>query len=273
MPLNRSSAVLLAVLFVSGAGTILLRHKAANAAPAHPRPQRYAAPARTLQAGEVIKDADLELIDWPAEVPLHDAFSGTAPLMGRVALFPIDKGQPILDAYLSAPGSGAGLAGKIPTGMRAIALRSDEIVGVAGFLLPGSRLDVLVTYRSDKAPEPCTATVLQNAEVLAAGHQIQPDPEGKPATVTVVTLLLTPEQAERAVLASAQGSIHFVLRNASDKSQAATPAIQLSQLASSLSPTPAPAPVQHHLMRRMIQVQTISGEQRLTDNFATGEMQ
>jgi pilus assembly protein CpaB len=122
--------------------------------------------------------------------------------------------------------------------MRAIALRSDEVVGVAGFLVPGSHLDVLVTYHSDISPEPVTATVLQNTVVLAVGHQIEPDPSGKTSDVTVVTLLLTPEQAERAVLASTQGVIHFVLRNGADTSLRGETPMLLSQL-SGYAPTVA----------------------------------
>jgi pilus assembly protein CpaB len=127
--------------------------------------------------------------------------------------------------------------------MRAIALRSDEVVGVAGFLVPGSHLDVLVTYHSDRTPEPVTATVLQNAVVLAAGQQLEPDPTGKAADVTVVTLLLTPVQAERAVLASTQGTIHFVLRNEADSSQSGDAPMLLSQLS---GPVPAVAHTATH---------------------------
>ena len=158
--------------------------------------------------------------------------------MAARSLFPLAKGQPILDRDLSAAGAGTGLASKIPDGMRAIALRSDEVVGVAGFLVPGSHLDVLVTYHSDLTPEPITATVLQNAVVLAAGNQLEPDPTGKTADVTVVTLLLTPEQAERAVLASTQGAIHFVLRNGADSSRSGGVPMLLSQLS---GPLPAGA--------------------------------
>jgi pilus assembly protein CpaB len=147
-------------------------------------------------------------------------------VVGREVLFPLAKGQPILERDLSAPGSGTGLASRIPDGMRAVALRSDEVVGVAGFLIPGSHVDVLVTYHAESSPEYLTATVLQNAMVLAAGHQVEPDPEGKTSDVTIVTLLLTPEQSQQAVLASAQGSIHFVLRNSED--------VQLTQAAPAL---------------------------------------
>ena len=193
----------------------------------------YAAPSRALQAGEVLKAEDIELVAWPGSDPIDGAFSQAAEVIGREVLFPLGKGQPILDGDLSAAGAGTGLASKIPDGMRAVALRSDEVVGVAGFLVPGSHLDVLVTYHSDISPEPITATVLQNAVVLAAGHQLEPDPTGKTSDVTVVTLLLTPEQAERAVLASTQGAIHFVLRNGADTSRSGDTPMLLSQLSGS----------------------------------------
>jgi pilus assembly protein CpaB len=199
---------------------------------------RYATPSRALHAGEILKSNDIELVAWPSSDPLDGAFSQPAEVIGREVLFPLAKGQPILDRDLSAAGSGTGLASKIPDGMRAIALRSDEVVGVAGFLVPGSHLDVLVTYHSDLTPEPITATVLQNAVVLAAGNQLEPDPTGKTADVTVVTLLLTPVQAERAVLASTQGAIHFVLRNGADSSRSGGIPMLLSQLS---GPLPAMA--------------------------------
>ena len=128
-------------------------------------------------------------------------------------------------------------------GMRAIALRSDEVVGVAGFLMPDSHVDVLATVKTDKNPDPVTFIVLQNAEVLAAGHQMQPDPEGKPSTVTVVTLLLTPADAERAVLASLQGTIHFILRSGSDKLKPQDTPLNLAQLIDGQVATPTKATV------------------------------
>jgi pilus assembly protein CpaB len=218
-------------LFVSGICTWFVSRKLSVRPTIQTQPDaRYAAPSRALHAGEVLKADNVELVAWPASDPIDGAFGRTTDLLGREVLFPLAKGQPILDRDLSAPGSGTGLASKIPDGMRAVALRSDEIVGVAGFLVPGSHLDVLVTYRSDRSPEPLTATVLQDAVVIAAGQQIEPDPVGKPAAVTVVTLLLTPEESERAVLASTQGAIHFILRNGGDNSRTRNTPMLLSQL-------------------------------------------
>lgn len=228
---KRIFVALALALLVSGLCTWMVsRRMTAQAAAPRELAVRYVAPSHTLQAGEVLSAENLAMVDWPASTPLDGAFSRTADIYGRAVLFPLSKGQPILERDLSAAGAGTGLASKIPDGMRAVALRSDEVVGVAGFLAPGSRVDVLGTFQTGRLPEPVTSTVVQNALVIAAGHQIEPDPEGKNAVVTVVTLLLTPEESQRAVLASAQGAIHFVLRNGADAARAADMATTLSQL-------------------------------------------
>jgi pilus assembly protein CpaB len=163
--------------------------------------------------------------------------------------------------------------------MRAIALRSDEIVGVAGFLMPGSHVDVLATLRTDTSPEPTTFIVLQDAQVLAAGHETKPDPDGKPATVTVVTLLLSPGDAERAVLASLQGSIHFVLRSGTDSARTEDAPVVLNQLLGKpvdRKPEPAvrsvvtPQPVRAIQTSTDVVVETMAGEKLTTDTFKAG---
>ena len=274
---SRLTTSLLIALVVSGLFTFILSKKMSAHAATQVPEIRYVAPSKPLQPGEVLKADSIELVSWPTTSPIQGAFLKTEDLIGRSVLYPMDKGQPITDKLLSAPGSGLGLAGRIPDGMRAIALRSDEVVGVAGFLMPGSHLDVLVTYRTDKSPEPATMTILQNAEVLAAGHQVQPDPEGKPATVTVVTLLLKPEDAERVVLAGSQGTIHFVLRSGSDKGVGENPPILLSQLwaGPKAAPNPdlkavprsAPRP-ERTTAPREISVETVSGDKHSTATFS-----
>ncbi len=210
---------------------------------------QYVAPSRAIEAGEILSAEDLGWTSWPRESPISGAQISIDHVLGRVLLYPVGKGEPILDHDLADPGTGGGLASRIPKGMRALALRSDDVVGVAGFLSPGSRLDVLVTYRASNADEPITATVLENAEVLAAGQRLQPDPSGKPASATVVTLLLTPLEAERAVLASTQGTVHFVLRNGLDKDETVREPVSMASLARTdsaaippvmLSASPAP---------------------------------
>jgi pilus assembly protein CpaB len=275
----RRMAIAMAIgLIISGACTWFLSRKISAHVTERPPEQRYVAPARALKAGEALKADNIELVSWPVGTPIADAFTKPEAVIGRSVLYPIGKGQPITEQFLTAVGSGAGLAGKIPDGMRAVALRSDEVVGVAGFLLPDSRVDVLATVHTDKSPEPTTFTVLQNVQVLAAGHQIEPDPEGKPASVTVVTLLLSPAETERAVLASLQGTIHFVLRSGSDRDTPISSPIDLAQLLGGPSKPAAaktarsqvqPSPVASlvHFTPAVIAIETIAGEKQTTDTF------
>ena len=223
-------ALLLAFVISACSCWLVSRRLKVSAAPVSIPDLNYVVAARPIQPGDAVKAEDLQLVSWPGNRPIEGAQTHVAEVAGREALFPLAQGEPVLDRDLSAPGSGVGLASKIPEGMRAVTLRSDEVVGVAGFLIPGSHVDVLVTYHTIKTPEPITATVLQNVVAIAAGHEVQPDPKGKASDVTVVTLLLSPQDVERAVLASAQGQIHFVLRSGADQTTSVTPPVMLSQL-------------------------------------------
>lgn len=262
---------LVLALLVSGLFTFWLSRRVAKAnhTPA-PSRRRYVAASRVLTAGETLDRASLQLVDWEGSEPLAGGFTRLEQVAGRAVLYPLAKGEPILDRHLAAPGAGAGLTANIPSGMRAISVRSDEVVGVAGFLLPGTHVDVLVTYHADKSPAPETVTVLQDVEVLAAGQQMHPDPEGKPVSVSVVTLLLKPEDAERVVLATSLGAIHFVLRNGTDRVQSASPAVGLEQLAAGPGAVPRtlvggsqPQP----LRAKPYQVETILGDKRVITSF------
>ena len=228
----KAKRLLMALLFavlVSGLFTFWLSRRVAKAARVDvPKKQLYVASAKALDAGEQLKPGSLQLVEWPAATPLTGGFSKIDEVAGRIVLYPLPKGEPILERQLAAAGAGAGLTAKIPSGMRAISVRSDEVVGVAGFLLPGTHVDVLMTYHSVTAPEPQTLTALQDVVVLAAGQQIQPQADGKPISVNVVTLLLKPEDAEKLVLATSLGGIYFVLRNGADEEQALSPPVGLT---------------------------------------------
>jgi pilus assembly protein CpaB len=227
---KRLILALVLALGVSGIFTFWLSQKFNKPRAAGPVRHQYVAAAVNLDAGEMLHPQNLNMVDWPESMTLTGAFVKPEDLNGRIVLFPLSAGQPILERQLSAPGSSAGLTVKIPEGMRAISLKSDDVVGVAGFLLPGTYVDVLVTYRTFNSSDPITATILQDVQVLAAGQKFQPDPEGKASSVNVVTLLVKPNDAERVVLASSQGMVHFVLRNGTDRDTSAGPAVQLSQL-------------------------------------------
>ncbi len=231
-------ALCISCAFSSGM-VLFLGRGAKSHGPATPE-LRYVALASDVEVGQVITDSDLLEVSWPVSRGLEGGLTARAQAVGRTALVPLKKGQPLLAQYLSAPGAGTGLAARIPDGMRAVALRSDEIVGVGGFLHPGSHVDVLVTCKLRADLDLSTVTALENAEVIATGQRSQPDPSGKPESVTVVTLLLTPENAERAVIAASQGSVHFVLRNNNDTEASAPNPMKLSSLAGTM-PDPKPA--------------------------------
>ena len=155
----------------------------------------------------------------PARWCGHQAGDST----GRILLYPIPPKEPIREQLLAAPGAAIGLTAKIPDGMRAVAVVTNEVNNVSGFLFPGSHVDVLVTFRKEMDKEPMTSTVLQNIEVLSTGERLQPDPSGKPQNVKVVTLLMAPEDAQKLMLASNEGTVQFVLRNGADQATGATP--------------------------------------------------
>ncbi len=253
MNARRLMPALFAALVVSGLFTYILSRRFAKpvaaAAPVH----RFVAATRNLEAGEQIQPSMLTLADWPASQPLKGAFSKPEELNGRVLLFPIAAGEIVRDHHLAAAGTGNGLTAHIPEGMRAIAVRSDEVAGVAGFLLPGTFVDVLVTYRpASTTPgvgDLITSTVLQNARVLTSGQKMEADPSGKAEMASVVTLLVTPQDAEKLTLASSLGKILFVLRNGADRKDVADLTPQTS-LPGTVKPSTAGEPPPEAAHRR-----------------------
>lgn len=199
------------------------------------------AAAKDLSPGVPLTAQDLTTIAWPDNVALPGAMRKPEDVIGRPLMVSASAKQPLLQRDLAAPGSGYGLSGKIPEGMRATAIRSNEIVGVAGFLFPGSHVDVIATYASSSGT--ITNTVLQDVEVISTGTSIEPDPQGKPQTVNVVTLLLTPEDSQKILLASSQGTIQFVLRSGVDRKIADIPPTRMDQLSGRPVQVSAPAPV------------------------------
>ena len=147
----------------------------------------------------------------------------------------------LLESKLAPKGTGAGLPPIIPTGKRALSIRANEIIGVAGYVLPGTHVDVVLSGTPPGSNEAITKIVLQNVEVVSAAQDIQKDAEGKPKTVTVVTLLATPEDIEKLTSASSQGQFQLALRNPLDAEEAKTRGVQLSQLIRGGTPTPPPA--------------------------------
>jgi len=204
------------------------------------RPIKIVAAARPLEPGKPLTPEDLTLANWPANVALSGAASKPESFVGRIVLYPVAAQEPIREQLLAAPGAAVGLTAKIPDGMRAVAIQTNEVNNVSGFLFPGCHVDALVTVRQADSKDSVTMTVLQNVEVLSTGEKLQPDPAGKPQNVKEVTVLLTPDDAQKLVLASNQGTVQFVLRNSSDQAQAERRPVGLKDLGST---APLTAPV------------------------------
>jgi len=187
--------------------------------------------AKPLPVGVSIKPDDIKVVKVPAGSFPKGAFRKPEEVLDRPVVSNVLLDEPILDGRLADRGSGMGLAPIIPVGMRAVSVRVNEVVGVAGFVLPGMHVDVLVTGRppSDGAAT-MTTTVLQDISVLSAGQSMQVDPRGQAINAPVVTLLVTPEQAEILTLAGNEARIQLVLRNGSDKGVAVTPGRRVHEL-------------------------------------------
>ena len=232
-------ALVVALLFSSIVTFALSRHMARQKG--GPSLHLVAA-SRDIQPGEALAPGMLKTVDWPGANAVRGSFSKPADLANRVSLIPLSAGDLVLDNQLAPAGISNGLTRRIPNGMRAIALKSDEVAGVAGFLLPGSSVDVLVTS-TGFGSNASTATILQDAPVLAAGQNTEPASDGKPATTTVVTLLVSPIDAEKLALASSSGKIHFALRNAADRVQVADLAPEISKTNDAPRPIASTVPV------------------------------
>ncbi len=191
------------------------------------------AAAHDVKLGSVLSNYDLTTMEISGALP-EGAILKASDAVGRGVLSDLYLREPILNSRLAGKGSGGGLAATIPEGMRACAVKVDDVVGVAGFATPGMRVDVLISGTPPGATDATQGsqvrTLLQNIQVLSAGTDISRDVSGKPEQVQVVTLLVTPPQAEALSLANNQTKIQLVLRNPLDTKLIATPGTGLEHL-------------------------------------------
>jgi pilus assembly protein CpaB len=232
--MNQRLVSVLAFAFIVSAGASLLLYRLLpRGAPtqAAPRSSKLIVAARDLAPGTLIRDADLRLADWTGDIP-EGALQKREDIVGRGVISSILGNEALVESRLAPKGGGAGLAALIPKGMRAVAIRVNEIVGVAGFVLPGVRVDVLISGNppGEAAQGGVTKTLLQNVQVLSAGQNFQKDAEGKPVSVAVVNLLVTPAQAEMLSLANSHTTIQLVLRNPLDDEISKTNGSGIAQL-------------------------------------------
>ena len=188
--------------------------------------------ATDLDVGAEITREDLRVVEWPQSSVPQQAFNDPKEIVGRGVLMPIIQNEPVLGLKLASKEAGAGLPPAIPPGLRAVSVRVNEVIGVAGYVLPGTRVDVLATVNpSEKREEITSKVILTNVQVLTAGTKIERDVrDNKPTPVSVVTLLVAPEESERLTLAATEGKIQLALRNPLDKGVTATPGIKPAAL-------------------------------------------
>ncbi|MDQ2840155.1 MAG: Flp pilus assembly protein CpaB [Acidobacteriota bacterium] len=281
---RRLTRILFLAFVIAAVGSYLVYRIAGRQMGAGPKPPttQLITASRDLEIGTVIKGTDLSSREWIGALP-KGAIASKEGIIGRGVVSTVYQGEPIVETRLAAAGSGGGLAATIRPGMRACAVKVDEVVGVAGFVVPGMRVDVLVSGTGSGASAnegPKVKTVLQNIEVLSAGTNIQKDTEGKPVQVQVVSLLVTPDQAEILSLASNQTRIQLVLRNPLDTDTTQTPGVAMTSLFSDGHPaqpkaalhraTPTPAiaiPVAPH----MFLVEVLNGNKRSQEKFVAAD--
>jgi pilus assembly protein CpaB len=236
---------------------------------------RIVVAARPLGLGTRLDPSMLRTLSWPVGQPVAGMCRRVQDCANRALITNVAENEAILESKLAPAAAGAGLAAVIPEGMRAMSVAVNEVVGVAGFVTPGTMVDVLVTgsvVGANAAGGSITRTILENVRVLAAGQKVQQDQEGKPQTVPVITLLVTPEDAAKLAMASTQGKIQLALRNTVDTGTATPEPVLQSVLFSSGAPAVV-APVKHVTVAKApaapsaYQVEVITGNKRETKSF------
>ena len=198
--------------------------------------------AENLPLGTRIAKEQVKVVGWPAATPVQGSFASADEIIGRGLIQPVLANEPLTESKLAPKEAGAGLSPSITPGMRALSIKVNDVIGVAGFTVPGARVDVVVVINGNDG---MARTVVSNLQVLTAGtkYDIEQAKDGQPIPSSVVTLLVTPEQAERITLAQTNGSITLVLRNPLDTAPTQTNGIRMAGLmgASSTPPVEKPA--------------------------------
>ena len=276
--MNRRLLIILLSAFLIAAASTYLVWRMVGTRLSASKPQSttsLVAAARDIKIGMILAPADLKTISVVGTPP-PGSILDPKNAIGRGVISNLFAGEAIVDNRLAPMGSGGGLAATIKEGMRACAVRVDEVVGVAGFVTPGMRVDVLVSGVPPNAPsgnqDTQTRTILQNIEVLSAGTDIQKDAEGKPQQVQVVNLLVTPEQAQMLALAAGQMHIQLVLRNPLDTKITDVQDTAMTSLFTGGKPAPSPKAVARKAKPAAPQpftITVINGATKSEEKFAT----
>ena len=279
--MNRRLLTILLLAFVIAAACSFLVYRMVGSRLSASKPAattRVVAAAQDIKLGAVLDKSNLTTVEIGGTIP-KGTFVKPEDVIGRGVISDLYKGEPILDNRLAAPGSGGGLAAAIPQGMRACAVKVDDVIGVSGFVTPGQHVDVLISGIPPGVQNPTEGTVaktlLQDLQVLSAGTDIQKDAEGKPKPVQVVNLLVTPEQAETLSLASNQQvRIQLVLRNPLDTKTADVPATAMGNIFSGQVTGPAkvkPAKLVKKAAPPVFSIEVINGSKSTQEKFTSPE--
>jgi pilus assembly protein CpaB len=196
--------------------------------------------AGDLPVGSKIEDKDIKVVRFPTgDLPPH-LYNLKSQVIGRGVVLPIAQGEFVLPGKLAGANAGYGMPSLIPPGMRAVSVRVNEVVSVANFVQPGTRVDVLLTGNPNGANEQQTTTVLENVAVLATGQKLERNAAGEASAASVITLLVSPDDAQKLTLAGNQGHIQLTLRNPIDTRQEDLSSVKTDTLYKNVS---APAPV------------------------------
>jgi pilus assembly protein CpaB len=234
--------------------------------------------AEDLQVGAKIEDRDVKLVHFPIEaLPAH-CYRLLSQVVGRGVVLPISQGDFVLPSKLAGENAGFGLPSLIPPGMRAVSVRVNEVVSVAGFVVSGTRVDVLLTGNPAGGTEQQTSTVLENVAVIASGQKLERTAGGDPQMTPVITLLVSPDDAQKLTLASTQGRIQLALRNPLDTQQHEMGSVNTGTLYRGSAAAPPPvAPkvratkhntaVQAPALPSVYSVEVIEGDKKETQKF------
>ena len=198
--------------------------------------------AKPMSMGTMVTRASIKLVPWPSQTPMAGGFSDIDAVVDRGLLTSVVENEPLSENKLAPKQAGAGLPPSIPPGMRAMSVKVDEVVGVAGFVVPGTHVDVMVIL--PQKDDSVARVVATNVRVLTAGTRAEQENEGKPIPLTVITLLVSPDDAERIALAQVEGRLMLSLRNPMDTVATETRGVRTGGLLGMPdAPPPQPKPV------------------------------
>ncbi len=284
--MNRTRLIIISLIALSASGLVTFlayRMLSRRVNPTREDMTEIVVAAEQLRLGTRLTKPQLRMALWPKAVSLEGSFFDMEDAIGRGVIVPMLPNEPVMESKLAAIEAGAGLAAAIPEGIRAVAIKVNDVIGIAGFVLPQTRVDVIVTGSPDARGRYDTSKIiLENVEVLAAGQSVEKDVDGKPQNVQVLTLLVTPEGAEKLALAAVDGRLQLALRHPLDLEQIDPEPVKKADLyRRQISPSPPVRPVARPRARapkptvvsvkppppRYVEIELIQGETRETFRF------